>query len=109
MLLRPPASPAHRRTSRHSAPGPGLTRTAHCRVPAGVDHRYGHWRNSPSDFTGADDPIPVIVHLYWLDGWEADMPAAAEAWTHEAVRVRWLDVDTQRIDWVPAVTVRRRL
>jgi hypothetical protein len=60
------------------------------------------------DVTEPDDPIPVIVHLYWLDGWEADVPAAAEAWTRDAVRVRWLDVDTQRSHWVPASTVRRR-
>jgi hypothetical protein len=59
--------------------------------------------------TRAERPIPVIVHLYWLDGWEADMPAAAEAWTRDAVLVRWLDVDSQRRDWVPAGTVRRKV
>jgi hypothetical protein len=61
----------------------------------------------PSDYTQADSPIPVIVHLSWVDGWEADMPAAAEAWTRDAVRIRWLDFDKQRSDWVPADTVRR--
>ena len=43
------------------------------------------------DVTTAPTGIPVIVSIAWDDGWEADVRAAGEGWTRDAVRVRWVD------------------
>jgi hypothetical protein len=76
-----------------------------------VEHAPDKWRGEFRGHYVVHDkpPIPITVHVRWLDGGEGEIDGWTAQWTRSQVRVlRSLEPGRFRPFWVRAPDVRRR-